>query len=341
MSSPALATVERLRLDGPLHMGISLEMVGRALRAADAGTHPDDDTLIVALNYHCNSRCRFCIIETEIDARLEATDRTVFDAVNRANAEARRGGRGFRRLTISGAESTLIPDLPDLVRAAVQEGGFERVRLQTNARRLADPGFARTLFDAGATEYFVSIHGPTAALDARITRAPRSFGEMQRGLDNLTALGARILSNSVISADNAEALPALADLLIARGVSEAHLWSFLHIGEAGQEDQLVALDRLIPPLLEALDRLEAAGVSRTVKWLPRCLLGRHGACLDNHQPQMLIRDEFQVRLSDGFRFGCVNAADCRWYGRGCDGLHEGYRAAYGDEATTLRPEPTP
>ena len=322
-------------------MGVSLEMVRRVLASTGAGAHPDDDMLIVALNYRCNSRCRFCIIEAEIDQRLEDTDREVFRAVYRANGLARARGRGFRRLTISGAESTLIPDLPALVAEAVEVGRFDLVRLQTNGRRLSDPGLARALVQAGAREYFVSMHAPTAALDARITRAPRSFDEMLRGVANLAALGARVLANTVVCAENAGALPDLARMQRSLGMREVHLWSFLHVGEAGQQDQLVPLHESLPPLLQALDLLEEGQVPATVKWFPRCLLGRHAARLDNHQPQMLIRDEFQVRLSDGFRFGCVNAADCRWYGRGCDGLHEGYRAAYGDEATTLRPEPTP
>lgn len=339
-SSPPSSTAHLIDLPDD-RLGVSLEMVRRVLEQGGASDHPDDDTLIVALNYRCNSRCRFCIIEREIDQRLEDTNRQVFAAVYRANAQARQQGRGFARLTISGAESTLIPDLPALVRQAVDQGGFERVRLQTNARRLADRGLAAALVAAGATEYFVSMHAPTAATDAHITRSPRSFAEMLRGVAHLQELGARVLANTVISADNATLLPELARFVIDRGVVEAHLWSFLHIGDAGQADQLVPLERSLEPLLRALDIFDDAGLSATVKWLPRCLLGRHGDKLDNHQPQMLIRDEFQVRLSDGFGFGCVNAERCRWFGRGCDGLHEGYVAAYGDEAERLRPEENP
>ena len=333
MSRPSL---DGLTLPDP-RLGVSLEMVRRALASPRVGGHPDDDTLIVALNYRCNSRCRFCIIEAEIDQRLEDTDRAVFAEVYKANAAALAQGRGFRRLTISGAESTLIPDLPALVRQARELGGFQVVRLQTNARRLSDPALAAALFQAGATEYFISMHAPTAALDAHITRSSSSFGQMRRGVEHLQGLGARVLANTVVCADNAAVLPELAALQAELGMREVHLWSFLHVGEAGQQDQLVPLERVMPPLIRALDRLDAAGIPATVKWFPRCLLGRHGAKLDNHQPQMLIRDEFQVRLSDGFRFGCVHQDRCGWYGRGCDGLHAGYRAAFGDERDRLSP----
>ncbi len=319
-------------------MAVSLEMVRRAFSEGRVGAHADDDTLIVALNYRCNSRCRFCIIAPEIDQRLDDANLTVFDAVYRANAAARQKGGGFRRLTISGAESTLMPDLPALVVQAVAVGGFEVVRLQTNARRLRHRGFAAALVDAGATEFFVSMHAPDADLDARITRAPRSFDEMRAGVANLRLLGARVLSNTVVCRDNAHALPAIATFLVDQGVQEAHWWSFLSIAGAGQDDQLVHLPAVLPGLRQALDHLEGAGVPAVLKWWPRCLLGRHGDKLDNHQPQMLIRDEFQVRLSDGFRFGCVHADRCRHFGVDCDGLHEAQARVHGDLADLLEPE---
>lgn len=336
---PSLATLQALARAEVEGMGASLEMVHRVLAEAPEQRHPEDDTLIVALNYRCNSRCRFCIIETEIDQRLEDTNRTVFDAVFRANAVARQQGRGFRRLTISGAESTLIPDLPALVDAAVQQGAFEVVRLQTNARRLRDRAYTEALVAAGAREYFVSMHGPDAATDAHITRSPRSFPEMLAGLENLRQQGAAIVSNTVVSADNAARLPEVARLVAEQGVQAAHFWCFLHIGEVGQQDQLVSLRDAIPPLLQAVDALQERGVPVVLKWFPRCLLGRHGALLDNHQPQMLIRDEFQVRLSDGFVFGCPHARSCRHFGRGCDGLHEGQLRAFPGDAALLLPSP--
>ena len=78
-------------------------------------------------------------------------------------------------------------------------------------------------------------------------------------------------------------------------------------------------------------------MSSVVKWLPRCMLGRHGRLLDNHQPQMLIRDEFQIRMGTHFGFSCPHAQRCSAFGRGCDGLHEGYVQARGDARELLTP----
>lgn len=319
-------SLETLRLPPELGVSESLGMVRRA-------DLEDEDTLIVALNFTCNSRCRFCIIETEIDHRLDDVGPEVFDRLFKENART----GAFQRLTISGAEATLRKDLPDLARRARHHGKFSHVRIQTNARRTADPETARRLVDSGIDEYFVSIHGHTPELDARITQAPKSFHEMLRGVSNLLGLGARVISNTVMCADNAEHLPNIADFILGLGIGESHLWNFLELGDVRQGNQHVRITTLQPHLLETLRRFTSRQVAVTVKWFPRCLLGPYGHLLDNHQPQMLIRDEFQKRLSDAFTFGCPHASQCVHFRRTCDGLHDRYRGLYGDESDALRP----
>jgi hypothetical protein len=90
-------------------------------------------------------------------------------------------------------------------------------------------------------------------------------------------------------------------------------------------------------LTEALEILDAAGADLLVKWFPRCLLGRFGDRLDNHQPQMLTRDEFQLRLGENFGFGCAHASGCASFGHGCDGIHERHREVFGDLREALTP----
>jgi molybdenum cofactor biosynthesis enzyme MoaA len=305
----------------------SLEMMARE------GVGADEDTLIVALTYRCNSACTFCIIATEIGQRLQDTPHSVLDEVFAFNAEHKR----FRRLTFSGAEVTLRPDLARLARRATTEGGFEVVRIQTNARRLRDPVLVKELMDAGVREFFVSLHAPTAEVDAAITQSSRSFDEAVAGVRQLVEAGAVVLTNTVISAKNVDVLEQTVRLIASLGVNHVQLWSFLEVADPTQKDDHVPLSRSMPQVRRALDTAEELGLTAVVKWLPRCLLGRHGDALDNHQPHMVIRDEFQNRLGENFGFGCVNQS-CRWLGKGCDGLHETYRARFGDEKELLCPE---
>ena len=149
---------------------------------------PNVDSVTVALNYHCNSRCRFCFIERELSMRLADTPLSFLDRVFDENRS--RGGL-YDRIIFSGAECTLRKDLPEVARRARERGGFRTVQIQTNARRLRDETLLDTLIEAGISEYFVSIHAGTAELDAYLTRDPRSFEEMLAGVRNIRARGAR------------------------------------------------------------------------------------------------------------------------------------------------------
>ena len=319
--SPMLAPVDRVARE----LAESLRMVRREGVA-------DEDTLIVGLNFTCNSKCTFCIIEEEIEARHPDTEVAVFDAVFRFN----RDSSAFQRLTISGAEATLRSDLAELVAKARTVGGFSHVRIQTNARRLANSSYLATLIDAGLDEYFVSVHAHDQATSLAITRRHRAFDELLAGLTNLRAEASRValITNTVVNRDNVSTLPAIARFLVEQGVTRAELWNFLEIGEAGQTEYLVPVAESAVKVIEALDILLAGGVHPVVKWFPRCLLGRHAGLLDNHQPPMLIRDSFQRRLSHNFGFSCVHRAACA---DPCDGLHERYIAVFGDERDVLQP----
>jgi hypothetical protein len=56
-----------------------------------------------------------------------------------------------------------------MAKRAIDESGFQVVRIQTNARRLNKSDYVETLYAAGVREYFVSIHAGNAETDRRIT----------------------------------------------------------------------------------------------------------------------------------------------------------------------------
>ncbi len=304
-------------------------VAGMVKLAAD----PQVSDLTLSLNYHCNSACRFCFIEPELGQRL--TD-TSLDYVEEVYAQNRRV-RAFKRIIFSGAEATLRKDLPALVSAALERGGFEVARIQTNGRRLADPRLTRTLYDAGLTEYFVSIHAPTAELDAHMTRDPKSFDEMRRGLANIRAVGATLISNSCVTRDNYAVLPELARFLLGEGVRESQFWAFLEFGDIAQLDQHVRHTESTPPLVEAASILRAGGATVGLSWFPICMLGPHVDAVDNHRSFTLIHANFKNRMHENMRFECPHSDTCVEFGKACVGLHERYVAVFGDERDALKP----
>ena len=48
---------------------------------------PEIDSVTLALNYRCQSRCRFCFIERELDLRLDDTPREFLARVFAENRE--------------------------------------------------------------------------------------------------------------------------------------------------------------------------------------------------------------------------------------------------------------
>jgi len=297
------------------------------------GDHPGITDLTMALNYTCNSGCTFCFIEPELSMRLQDTTRDYLERVFAENAAT----GAFERIIFSGAEATLRPDLAEIVSSARARGGFQQVRIQTNARRLKDAAYLETLLDAGLTEFFVSIHAPTEALDATLTRRPKSFGEMRKGIANVLDAGARLISNTCVTADNYAVLPELADFLLSEGIRESELWNFVEFGDVGQVSSHIPFGKSIPPLLEATERLKAGGSRVTLSWWPACLLGEHIDVLDNHRAFTLIHSTFAKRMHSNADFRCIYADRCSAFGDPCIGVHARYQQICGDEADRLRP----
>jgi hypothetical protein len=69
------------------------------------------------------------------------------------------------------------------------------------------------------------------------------------------------------------------------------------------------------------------------KYVPRCLLGAHGATLDNSQPDTIIVESFWNEFP---RFACLYEAVCE-HGDECLGLSHDYVRKFGWEEDTLVP----
>ena len=127
---------------------------------------PTIDSLTLAVNYHCNSRCRFCIIEKEIEDQLPDTD----DDVLRRVLELNRDTQQFKRLTLTGAEVTLLDDLEGAARPTPREppiAGSARGHDPLRGRRRLRPHHAR---------------GP--ARDGRLVRALTTRPHLEAGTRN-------------------------------------------------------------------------------------------------------------------------------------------------------------
>ena len=287
--------------------------------------------LAVTVDFHCNSACTFCIVQEGMN-NYRGVPLERFAAIVQDNLHSHK----YDRVVFTGGEVTLEKSLFDFVRLARDSGAFQHVRLQTNGRKLADPAFTARLVEAGVDEFFVSLHGDTAALHDAITQRPGSYDELIRGLENLAAQPVRRITNTVVHRTNMHAIARIVDVAHVHGVAEMEFWNYLPMEDHDDEQNLIApLAGAMTSLREALDRCAALGLHAITKYVPRCLLGRHGGSLDNSQPDTIIVESFWNEFP---RFACLYEAECE-HSEECLGLSHDYVRKFGWEEGTLVPEP--
>jgi len=137
----------------------------------------------VKITLKCNQSCVMCKTGPEVRNVLP-------DAAALEKLLPRLAGK-TDRLTFSGGEPTLDPELPRYVEMA-RDAGFGVIEIQSNGIRLREYDYVKRLVDAGEgkTTFLVSLHAHQAELSDRITRAPGTFEKTILGLHNILKTGA-------------------------------------------------------------------------------------------------------------------------------------------------------
>jgi cyclic pyranopterin phosphate synthase len=277
----------------------------------------------------CNSNCVFCVI----GEHLFTGDRTTAECI----AELRASRATCEDVVFTGAEVSIRPDFFHLVRAA-KRLGYDRIQIQTNGRMFAYREFCERTVAAGANEFAPSIHGPIAKLHDGLTRAPGSFVQIIAAIEHMVALGVRVVSNTVITKQNAPHLPALAKRLVEFGVAQYQL-AFPHpTGHAATYFRGVVprMTDVRAHVHAALDVGRAAGVSCMAEALPFCMMeGHEREVAELHiPPTEIVYDGYVVPdyAADRVARGKVRfqqCAACRFEPI-CEGPWREYPAGHGD-----------
>ncbi|AKF03212.1 radical SAM protein [Sandaracinus amylolyticus] len=289
------------------------------------------EDLTVTVDFHCQSACRFCIVQEGMNFYKGVP----FDVYERAVEDNRRTRR-YRRITFTGGEVTLERKLFDYVTVASASQSFEHIRVQTNGRRLADRSYAKALIGAGVDELFVSLHGHDAATQDFISQRPGSFDEAMRGISNVVELGATLITNTVLTTLNQAHLADIVETVRPFRPARMEWWNYLPMEDYADERDLIApMSTLAPRLRDALASCRRHGIDAAVKYVPRCLLGEHERTQDNTQADVVIVEEFYDKYP---KFACLYEAKCE-HGESCLGLHHAYITKHGWERDALTPHP--
>ena len=288
------------------------------------------DGVLVAFGFRCNLACTFCMVEDVLGQR-PGTDLATF----RTFAADRQQTRGVRRIVLSGGEATLEENLLEYVAVARSIDTVAHVRLQTNATRLGAGPLLRQLIDTGVDEFFVSLHACDEAGTAAITQRTGTFAAIAAGLDAVAASPARLFTNTCMVQQNHKSLLDIVRFVAPRRPAGMDFWNLWpRVDTPAVRSQLVPLEQLVPPLLSALDECQVRAIPATVKWVPRCVLGRHAHCQDDSQPTTLIDGAYWQAVPP---YACLWSGSCAHAQTGCSGLAHAYVETFGWEETRLRP----
>jgi len=165
-------------------------------------------TLDVSLTGKCNLRCKYCFYADEMAALGDLPTQSWLDFF----AEA--GSTGVQRLTLSGGEVFTRPDFFELLDDVI--ANRMRYSILTNGTLITEkiidafsPGKRRLRLDS----IQVSIDGSTAAVHD-LSRPPKSFDRVLRGLRLLKENGFPVTCRVTINRHNVRDLSNIASLLL-------------------------------------------------------------------------------------------------------------------------------
>lgn len=187
--------------------------------------------LTLTITANCNLSCDHCWPECGRDVALPGIAATILLRVIRQF-----GQWELPEICLTGGEPLTHPDWMTLVRACCDEGGFQRVRLQSNATLLSEeiakvlsaPEFKKLIIE-------VSLDGADAATHD-LVRGTGNYELTMHGLRSLTkaGLGPRVVVAFTEMAHNFDQLPELLAQLKSLGVSRLISGTLVQSGRASR-----------------------------------------------------------------------------------------------------------
>lgn len=223
----------------------------------------------INLGFLCNSYCLFCR-QAELKKGMIKNKTTC-----EIKQEMKRTANSFQEVILTGGEPTIRADFFEIIRFA-KKLGFKRIQIQSNGRIFSDGGFCKKTVEAGANGFYFSLHGHNSEVHDFLTRTKGSFQQTISGIRNITKLGHKIETNTVITKQNCQYLEKIQKLLISLQVVQQK-YSFIHPFADGR--CLDCFDRIVPYYSESskyIERILELGSNQEVDVIiadvPLCLM---------------------------------------------------------------------
>lgn len=286
--------------------------------------------LSIHLTDLCNSKCAFCVVASP----LYVSDSVKYAEVVRFLES--HAGQGYEAVNLHGGEATIHPQFFETL-ALIKRLGYPEIHVQTNGILIGKMEFARRAVAAGANLFIISLHGADSEVQDELTHTPGGFKKTLQGIRNVKALGARVRTNTVVTQQNAEALPRIVRLACDLGVDHINISNFHPVGSS-----MFSLARTLPRLTTIAGRVrDACAVAiaenrrLTLEGFPFCSLPElveHQLNSENRRIKMLMRgqviSDYDSFMANRMR---VLGAPCQAcsYKKDCGGVYPEYLQFHG------------
>ena len=235
--------------------------------------------LDLALTYRCNNDCAHCynVEHPSLTAARSFDGAGELTTANWKRMLDKAWDLGIPHIIFTGGEPTLRDDLPELVAHAEKNGQI--TGLNTNARRLSDPGYVEKLVAAGLDHVQITVESHDADVHDRMVGARGAFPQTIKGLKNALASPLYVMTNTTMLRTNADTIPVTLDFLADTGVSTVGLNALIHSGRGSVVGTGLAESELAPLLKIARQKTEKRG-QRLIWYTPTQYCGFDPLALD-------------------------------------------------------------
>jgi radical SAM protein with 4Fe4S-binding SPASM domain len=205
----------------------------------------------LAVTYACNNACGHCYNEPgrrALPALPTAGWKQVLTRLRRV---------GVPHVIFTGGEATLREDLPALVAHASRLGLVSG--LNTNGRRLAEPGYAARLARAGLDHVQVTLASHRPEVHDR-TVCAAAFDETVAGLRAALSAGLHVITNTTLTRENQAEIRDTVGFIEALGVRTFAMNGMICAGRGRGNDDALDEVELAEVLAEVRDHARARGL---------------------------------------------------------------------------------
>jgi radical SAM protein with 4Fe4S-binding SPASM domain len=212
----------------------------------------------LAMTYRCNNNCAHCY-----NARArnfpELSTRDWFEILDRL------WDLRIPHVVFTGGEPTLRDDLPELIRHAESNGQI--TGLNTNAIRMADPGFVAKLVDAGLDHVQVTLESHLPEVHDLMVGHQGAWERTVAGIRNVLQTRLYVMTNTTMLTHNCATIPDTLLFLAELGVPTVGLNALIYSGR-GKDVGTGLKETELQPLLDKAKAITSANHQRLIWYTP-------------------------------------------------------------------------